>query len=66
MGAVILVSIAATVVVLAFFAVDTLRNAPQTFAAIVVIAVLAVVIDFVWKRARGPLGDAPPEAVVES
>jgi hypothetical protein len=38
--------------VLVFFAVDTLRNAPQTFAAIVVIAALAVLLDFLWKRAR--------------
>jgi hypothetical protein len=38
--------------VLVFFAVDTLRNAPQTFAAIVVIVALAVLLDFLWKRAR--------------
>jgi hypothetical protein len=36
-----------------FFAIDTLRNAPQTFTAIVAIALLAVVLDIVWKRARG-------------
>jgi hypothetical protein len=47
-------------VVLAFFVVDTFRNAPQTFTAIVVIAVLAVGLDVVWKRARGPL---PPAEV---
>jgi hypothetical protein len=35
-----------------FFAVDTLRNAPQTFTAIVAIALLAVVLDLVWKRVR--------------
>lgn len=51
----ILVGIAATLVVLAFFVVDTFRNAPQTFTAIVVIGLLAVALDFVWKRARGPL-----------
>jgi hypothetical protein len=61
-AAIILVGIAATLVVLAFFAVDTFRNAPQTFTAIVVIAVLAVALDLVWKRARGPLPDAPAEA----
>jgi amino acid transporter len=49
---VVLFGIAATAVVLVFFAVDTLRNAPQTFAAIVVIAALAVLLDFLWKRAR--------------
>jgi hypothetical protein len=38
------------------------RNAPATFAAIVVVAALAVVLDFVWKRARGPLPDDVPAA----
>ena len=51
-GTVVLLAIAATAIVLAFFAVDTLRNAPETFAAIVGIAVLAVVLDLVWKRVR--------------
>ena len=49
---VVLAAIAATAVVLAFFAVDTLRNAPETFAAIVGITLLAVVLDAVWKRVR--------------
>jgi hypothetical protein len=44
--------------VLVFFAIDTLRNAPQTFTAIVAIALLAVVLDIVWKRARGTPDDA--------
>jgi amino acid transporter len=56
---VVLTAIGATAVVLAFFAVDTLRNAPETFAAIIAITILSIVIDFVWKRARGP---AAPEA----
>jgi amino acid transporter len=50
--AIVLLGVAATAIVLVFFAVDTLRNAPQTFAAIVVIAALAVLLDFLWKRAR--------------
>ena len=45
-----LAAITVTAVVLAFFAVDTLRNAPETFIAIVAIALLAVVLDFIWKR----------------
>jgi amino acid transporter len=49
---VVLAAIAVTAVVLVFFAVDTLRNAPETFAAIVAIALLAVILDVVWKRAR--------------
>ena len=52
-GAIVLAAIAATAVVLAFFAVDTLRNAPETFIAIVAITLLAVALDFVWKRSRG-------------
>ena len=49
---VVLAAIAATAVVLLFFAVDTLRNAPETFAAIVGITLLAVVLDTTWKRVR--------------
>ncbi len=52
-GAIVLTAIAATAIVLAFFALDTFRNAPQTFAAIVVITVLAVALDLIWKRSRG-------------
>jgi hypothetical protein len=48
----VLLGATATSVVLVFFAVDTLRNAPQTFVAIVAIAVLAVILDAVWKRVR--------------
>ena len=51
---------AATAIVLVFFAIDTLRNAPETFVAIVAIALLAVVLDVVWKRMRGP-GGSPDE-----
>jgi hypothetical protein len=47
------VGVAVTLVVLGFFAVDTLRNAPQTFTAMAVVAALSVVLDFVWKRVRG-------------
>lgn len=52
LAVVVLAAIAATAVVLVFFAIDTLRNAPETFVAIVGIAVLAVVLDAAWKRAR--------------
>jgi hypothetical protein len=51
---VVLLALAATAIVLVFFAIDTLRNAPETFAAIVAIAALSVVLDLVWKHARGP------------
>ena len=59
-AAIVLAAIAATAIVLAFFAVDTLRNAPETFIAIVAIALLSVVLDFLWKRQRGPDSGATP------
>jgi amino acid transporter len=49
----ILLTMAATAVVLVLFGIDTARNAPQTFTAMVVLIVLAVVLDLVWKRFRG-------------
>jgi amino acid transporter len=56
---IVLLALAATAIVLVFFAIDTLRNAPETFAAIVAIGALAVVLDVVWKRVRG---EPPPTA----
>ena len=50
-----MIAIAVTAVVLAFFAVDTARNAPETFGAIVAIAILAVVLDALFR----PSGPAP-------
>ena len=58
---IVLVALAATAVVLVFFAVDALRNAPETFTAIVAIAVLSVVLDTVWKWMRDRGTTAPPE-----
>jgi amino acid transporter len=55
-AAIVLAAIGATAIVLVFFAIDTLRNDPATFVAIVAIALLAVVLDFVVKRERR----APP------
>jgi len=49
---VVLAAIAVTAIVLVFFIVDTLRNAPEAFVAIVAIATLSVILDLVWKRAR--------------
>jgi amino acid transporter len=52
-------AIGVAAVVLVFFAVDTLRNAPATFIAIVAIGVLAVALDAIWKRhAVDPSGSA--------
>jgi amino acid transporter len=49
---VILLAFAVTFGVLGFFAVDTARNAPETFAAIVVVVLLAVAIEVVWSWYR--------------
>jgi len=46
---------AVTAIVLAAFSVDTLRNAPETFVAMILIGVVAIVFDAVW-RARRPAG----------
>ena len=58
-GAVVLLGIASTLTVLGFFAVDTLRNAPETFTAIVGISLLAVILDAIWKRIRPGLAPRP-------
>jgi len=62
--AIVLLAIVVTAVVLVFFAIDTLRNAPQTFVAIVGIAVAAVALDFVWRRMKGR-GKASTPSMVE-
>ena len=51
-----LAAIGVTAIVLVFFAVDTARNEPATFVAILAIAVLAVLLDFLWKRGRPTAG----------
>ena len=56
-AAIVLAAITVTAVVLAFFAVDTLRNEPETFTAIIAIGLLSVILDFVWKR-RHPVPTA--------
>jgi peptidoglycan/LPS O-acetylase OafA/YrhL len=53
-AAIVLAAVALTGTVLVFFAVDTLRNEPETFAAIVAIVALSVLADLVWKQVRGP------------
>jgi amino acid transporter len=58
---IVLLGMAVTAIVLGFFAVDTLRNAPETFGAIVGMTLLAVGLDIVWKWVR----DRSPEVVTE-
>jgi amino acid transporter len=52
---VIVITMLATAVVLVLFAIDTARNAPETFAAMLVLVALAIVLDAVWKRLRRPV-----------
>jgi amino acid transporter len=61
-AAIVLLGFAATSIVLVFFAIDTLQNAPETFTAIVAITLLAVVLDVLWKWRR-PQVVAPAAAV---
>jgi hypothetical protein len=63
-AAILLLAVGATAVVLVFFGIDTVRSSPETFGAIVGIAVLAVALDFVWKWWRDRHGAAPePDTV---
>ena len=65
-GLVVLFTIALTAVVLAFFAVDTARNAPETFTAIIAITVLSVILDAIFRHPRphtGELEDPPDEGL---
>jgi amino acid transporter len=50
-------------VVLGFFAVDTVQNAPDTFTAIILLGLLAIVLDAMVRRSHraGP-SSQPPEA----
>ena len=61
-AAIVVTAIVVTAIVLVFFAIDTAQNAPQTFAAIVVIASLCVVLDLVWKRIRGAAAPSASQA----
>ena len=49
---ILVAAIVLTVLVLLVFAVQTLRNEPQTFVAIIGILVLAVCLDLAWTRLR--------------
>lgn len=60
----VLAAIGVNVVVLVSFALDTWRTAPETFAAIVGILVLAVVLDGWTRRSRARAGSAPAQTSV--
>ncbi len=49
---VLLAAVATTLVVLVLFAIDTARNEPRTFIAMLAVGALALVLDLVWKRRR--------------
>jgi amino acid transporter len=53
-------AIAVTAIVLGFFAVDTAQNAPDTFLAIILLALLAVVLDAVFRQRQPPAASPVP------
>jgi hypothetical protein len=62
-GPVVALAIGVTTVVLGFFAVDTARNAPETFVAIVAILLLSVVLQL-WTEHTVRGRDMPEEPSV--
>jgi amino acid transporter len=58
--ALLVLAIVTTVVVLVAFAVTTLVDEPATAVALVVILLLSIVLDAVWKRARAGPTDVQP------
>jgi hypothetical protein len=54
----VVLAIAVIAIVLGFFAVDTLQTAPDTFIAIDVLGLLAMVLDAAFRR-NEPRGRAP-------
>ena len=59
-AAIVLLAIVVIGVVLAFFAIDTIRNDPWSFVAIVAIALASVVLDAVFRR---PVAQATADAI---
>lgn len=49
---ILVTGIVLTVIVLAVFAVQTLQTSPETFAAMIAIVALAVVLEILWSRLR--------------
>jgi amino acid transporter len=60
--AIVLASMALILVVLGFFLVDTIRNAPETFVAMVGVGAFAVVLDQLFRRS--PTAQPPAEGAV--
>ena len=56
---IVVLAIAVTAIVLGFFAVDTLQTAPETFTAIILLALAAIALDAIVRRHRG--APHPPE-----
>jgi len=47
---IVALALAVTATVLGFFAVDTLQTAPETFTAIILLALLAIILDTLVRR----------------
>lgn len=57
---VLVAAVLSTLVVFVMFAVDTARNEPRTFVAMILAGVIAVVLDFSWKARRDRAVPTPP------
>ncbi|HEY6628166.1 MAG TPA: APC family permease, partial [Acidimicrobiia bacterium] len=58
---IIWLAIVSTAIVLVVFGIETARNAPETFAAMIIVLVLAAVLEYVWsamRRSRDAAGPA--------
>ena len=49
----LLAAVTTTLVVLVLFAIDTARNEPRTFVAMLAVGLGAALLDFLWRRQRG-------------
>jgi amino acid transporter len=62
---IVLLAIAVIAIVLGFFAVDTVQTAPDTFIAIVLLGILAIVLDAVFRQ-KQPHGRSPSPPEVQT
>jgi hypothetical protein len=58
--AIVLASIALISLVLVFFAIDTIRYAPETFVAMIGVGAIAVILDAAFRRTPPTQAVTPP------
>jgi amino acid transporter len=62
----VVLAVGVTAVVLAVFALDTARNEPETFGAILAIWIVSVLLDAVWRPPPAPAGPPADEVAAEA